>query len=98
MGRPLQPPTAVAAALERADGREGGVLVVAPPESSGDVTALGAELGVEGALWGNGTTRGEGGPRRRSRRSLSNTSWTAGARPASATCASSFRTCTARAV
>jgi hypothetical protein len=57
MGRHLQPPTAVAAALGRADGREGGVLVVAPPESSGDVTALAAELGLEVALWDNGTTR-----------------------------------------
>jgi hypothetical protein len=57
LGRHLQPPAAVSAALERGDGREGGVLVVAPPESTGDVTALAAELGLEVALWDNGTTR-----------------------------------------
>jgi len=58
MGRHLQPPAALAAALERGDGREGGVLVVAPPESADGVAALAAELGLELALWDNGTTRG----------------------------------------
>jgi hypothetical protein len=57
MGRHVQPPAALAAALERSDGREGGVLVVAPPENTDDVTALAAELGLEVALWDNGTTR-----------------------------------------
>lgn len=57
VGRHLQPPAALAAALERGDGREGGVLVVAPHESTDAVTALAAELGLDVALWDNGTTR-----------------------------------------
>lgn len=57
MGRHLQPPDALAAALNRGDGREGGVLVVVPPEATDGVTALAAELGLDVAFWENGTTR-----------------------------------------
>lgn len=57
MGRHLQPPAALAAALERGDGHEGGVLVVAPPEATDAVSALAAELGLDVALWDNGTMR-----------------------------------------
>src|SRR3989442_1203929 len=43
-GRHLQPPRAVAAALQRGDGREGGVLAVAPPEHSAYLEALARDL------------------------------------------------------
>ena len=55
MGRHLQPPSAVAAALEREDGREGGVLVVVPSGGGGDVEALARELSLDIGLWDNGT-------------------------------------------
>jgi uncharacterized protein DUF6885 len=55
MGRHLQPPPAVAAALERDDGREGGVLVVAAAGEAGSVEALAGELSLEVGLWDNGT-------------------------------------------
>jgi hypothetical protein len=55
-GRHLQPPRAVAAALLRGDGREGGVLAVAPPEDSGRLEGLTAELGLEVGVWDNGTS------------------------------------------
>lgn len=57
MARHLQPPEAVAAAINRDDGREGGVLVVAPPANADDVVSLAAELGLDIGLWDNGTTR-----------------------------------------
>ncbi|HEX6461056.1 MAG TPA: hypothetical protein VF032_19225 [Thermoleophilaceae bacterium] len=57
MGRHLQPPAALADALERGDGREGGVLVVVPPENAEAVTALATELGLDVGFWDNGTTR-----------------------------------------
>jgi hypothetical protein len=57
MGHHLQPPAVLAAALERGDGREGGVLVVAPPESADEVEALAAQLGLDVEFWDNGTTR-----------------------------------------
>lgn len=56
-GRHLQPPRAVAAALERGDGREGGVLAVAPPARAGDVEALAGALALEVGIWDNGTRR-----------------------------------------
>lgn len=56
LGRHLQPPAAIAAALERDDGREGGVLVVAPAGEAGTVEALAGELSLEIGLWDNGTT------------------------------------------
>jgi uncharacterized protein DUF6885 len=56
MGRHLQPPSAVAAALERDDGREGGVLVVLPSGRAGDARALARDLSLDIGLWDNGTT------------------------------------------
>jgi hypothetical protein len=55
MGRHLQPPAAVAAALERDDGREGGVLAVVPAGEAASVEALAGELSLEIRLWDNGT-------------------------------------------
>ncbi|TMQ03893.1 MAG: hypothetical protein E6J90_52655 [Deltaproteobacteria bacterium] len=49
-GRHLQPARLVAAALERGDGREGGILAVAP---SDELRAVAGEVG----LWDNGTRR-----------------------------------------
>jgi len=49
----LQPPRALAAALERDDGREGGVLCVVPADAAGKVEGLGFEIG----FWDNGTRR-----------------------------------------
>ncbi len=54
-GRHLQPPRAVAAALLRGDGREGGVLAVARPEHAGYLGALARDLGLEIGIWDNGT-------------------------------------------
>lgn len=55
-GRHLQPPHALAAALERGDGREGGVLVIVPNVGVKAATALAAELGLDVRSWNNGTT------------------------------------------
>jgi hypothetical protein len=49
----LQPPRALAAALRRGDGREGGVLCVLPAEHADEVDGLGFEIG----FWDNGTRR-----------------------------------------
>lgn len=49
----LQPPRALAAALRRDDGREGGVLCVLAAERAGEVQALGFDIG----FWDNGTQR-----------------------------------------
>ena len=49
----LQPPRALAAALRRDDGREGGVLCVLAAERAGDVDALGFDV----EFWDNGTRR-----------------------------------------
>ncbi len=54
-GRHLQPPRAVAAALERDDGNEGGILAVAAVAVAGEVEELARRLGVELGLWDNGT-------------------------------------------
>jgi hypothetical protein len=54
-GRHLQPPHALAAALERGDGREGGVLVIVPKVGAGAAMALAAEIGLEVRFWNNGT-------------------------------------------
>jgi hypothetical protein len=56
MARHLQPPSAVAAALNRGDGREGGVLVVVPSDAAGDAEALAHDLSLDIGLWDNGTT------------------------------------------
>lgn len=53
--RHLQPPRAVAAALQRGDGREGGVLAVVPAEDARRIEALAAKLGLDVATWHNGT-------------------------------------------
>ena len=55
--RHLQPPRAVAAALRRDDGREGGVLAVVPAEAASRIAARAAELGLDVATWDNGTRR-----------------------------------------
>jgi hypothetical protein len=57
MGRHLQPPSAVAAALERDDGREGGVLAVVPSGGAAGALALARDLSLDIGLWDNGTTR-----------------------------------------
>jgi hypothetical protein len=54
-GRHLQPPRAVAAALLRGDGREGGVLAVAPKAQEESVKALATRFGIETGAWDNGT-------------------------------------------
>lgn len=53
--RHLQPPRAVAAALGRGDGREGGVLAVASSETAAEVESLARALGLELGIWDNGT-------------------------------------------
>jgi hypothetical protein len=53
-GRHLQPPHAMAAALERGDGREGGVLVIVPQVGVEAARVLAAELGLEVRFWNNG--------------------------------------------
>lgn len=54
-GRHLQPPRIVAAALERGDGREGGVIAVASPATAAAFPAFTAELGLEVGPWNNGS-------------------------------------------
>jgi hypothetical protein len=54
-GRHLQPPRAVAAALARGDGREGGVLVVVPAPRATEAATLARDLGLEVGTWNNGT-------------------------------------------
>jgi len=54
-GHHLQPPRVLAGALERGDGREGGILAIAPNERSEAIRALVAELGLEIGAWNNGT-------------------------------------------
>jgi hypothetical protein len=49
----LQPPTALAQALLRGDGREGGVLVVGPAEAAAGVERLVTELGLAAKMWDN---------------------------------------------
>ena len=51
----LQPPRAVAAALLRGDGRQGGIIAVAPPEQSQGIEALARDIGLEVAAWDNGS-------------------------------------------
>jgi hypothetical protein len=56
-GHHLQPPAAVAAALERGDGHEGGVLAVGPARRAVAVEDLARELGLGIGFWDNGTRR-----------------------------------------
>ncbi len=51
----LQPPAALAAALERGDGREGGILVVAPADVAAAAERLARSVGLELGTWDNGT-------------------------------------------
>jgi hypothetical protein len=53
--RHLQPPRAIAAALQRDDGREGGVLAVVRAEEASRIEALATELGLGVGAWDNGT-------------------------------------------
>jgi hypothetical protein len=53
MGHHLQPPRALAEALMRGDGREGGVLAVVPAGGAGAVGELAAKLGLATRLWQN---------------------------------------------
>jgi hypothetical protein len=49
----VQPPAAVAAALMRGDGREGGVLAVGSPERVSSMADLAGELGLRTKIWDN---------------------------------------------
>src|SRR5204862_494511 len=50
-GEHLQPPRALAAALDRGDGREGGVLAVVPSARIAALQELARELGLEVGIW-----------------------------------------------
>jgi hypothetical protein len=52
-GRHLQPARLVAAALERGDGRQGGVLAVLPAGDGDGIRSVAGEIGI----WDNGTRR-----------------------------------------
>jgi hypothetical protein len=54
-GHHLQPPRAIAAALVRGDGREGGVLGVAPAGLASAVESLANDLGLDIGMWDNGS-------------------------------------------
>lgn len=49
----LQPPSALAEALARGDGHEGGILVVGPPPAAGEMRRLAVPLGLEVRIWNN---------------------------------------------
>jgi hypothetical protein len=53
-GHHMQPPRAVAAALLRGDGREGGVLVVVPADRAAEVESVVAGLDLDIGIWDNG--------------------------------------------
>lgn len=52
-GHHMQPPRALVAALQRGDGREGGVLAVVPAGDGHEVRSLAARLALETELWRN---------------------------------------------
>ncbi len=54
-GHHLQPPRVVAQALMRGDGREGGILAVAPAEKADEVSGLARGLGLQVGAWDNGS-------------------------------------------
>jgi hypothetical protein len=54
-GHHLQPAEALAAALNRSDGRHGGVLAIISSERADAVRALAEELSLESEFWDNGT-------------------------------------------
>jgi hypothetical protein len=51
----FQPPRAVAAALLRGDGREGGVLAVVPRARATEMMAVVSDRGLEVGVWNNGS-------------------------------------------
>jgi hypothetical protein len=53
MGRHLQPPSALARALLRGDGRGGGALAVVAPDAAPAIEQLAGELALEIAMWEN---------------------------------------------
>ena len=61
--RHLQPPRAVAAALLRGDGREGGVLAVVAREKATGVSELVGALGLDIGTWNNGSRSADHGDR-----------------------------------
>ena len=56
-GHYLQPPRVLAAALERGDGREGGVLMIVPGDRRAEAVRLAGELALEVQMWDNGPRR-----------------------------------------
>jgi hypothetical protein len=56
-GQHLQPPRTITAALDRGDGREGGVLAVVPADRAAAMKDLAGMLGLEVGIWDNGTRR-----------------------------------------
>jgi hypothetical protein len=54
-GHHLQPADALCAALNRSDGRSGGVLAIISAERADAVRALAEELSLESEFWDNGT-------------------------------------------
>lgn len=52
-GAHLQPPSAVAAALNRGDGRDGGVLAVGGAERAAGIEPLAERLGIQVRMWDN---------------------------------------------
>ena len=55
----LQPPAAVAAALNRGDGRSGGVLAVGPAGARTQLERLAGDLGISVKMWDNRSQEGE---------------------------------------
>jgi len=60
-GHHLQPPEAMAAALRRDDGREGGIVLYLAASVRADVERAAKEGGFDVAIWDNGTPWLEGG-------------------------------------
>jgi hypothetical protein len=56
-GNYLQPPRVLAAALQRDDGREGGVLMIVTRDRRAEAVRLAGELALEIQMWDNGTRR-----------------------------------------
>jgi hypothetical protein len=56
-GHYLQPPRVLAAALDRGDGREGGVLMIVPKDRRGEAVRQAGELALENQMWDNGSRR-----------------------------------------
>jgi uncharacterized protein DUF6885 len=54
-GHHLQPPRVIAAALERGDGRDGGVMAIGSATRAGAIESLATELGLAIGTWDNGT-------------------------------------------